>query len=76
MRRFKTLKEETLKESSEMNSGMIDELMAVKEWYLLWSANMDATSKSIKEVFTQELWDEFYMKEKKPCTKQQKRGDR
>eukprot|EP00957_Ditylum_brightwellii_P071480 5433153-Ditylum_brightwellii.AAC.1 len=31
MRRFKTLMKETLKESGEMNSGMIDELMAVKE---------------------------------------------
>eukprot|EP00957_Ditylum_brightwellii_P059778 4538114-Ditylum_brightwellii.AAC.1 len=59
MRRFKTLTKETLKESDEMNSGVIDELMVVKEWYLLWSANMDAISKSIEEVFTQALWDEI-----------------
>eukprot|EP00957_Ditylum_brightwellii_P040306 3050057-Ditylum_brightwellii.AAC.1 len=65
MRRLKTLTKETLKESGVMNSGMIDELMALKEWNLLWSANMDATSKSIEEVFTQELWDEFlYEREK------------
>eukprot|EP00957_Ditylum_brightwellii_P118162 9012396-Ditylum_brightwellii.AAC.1 len=65
MRRFETLTKETLKESGEMNSGMIDELMAVKEWYLLWSANMDATLKNIEEVFTQALWDEFlYEREK------------
>eukprot|EP00957_Ditylum_brightwellii_P139051 10598255-Ditylum_brightwellii.AAC.1 len=57
MRRFKTLRKETLKESGEMNSGMIDKLMAVKEWYLLWSTKMDATLKSIEEVFTQALWD-------------------
>eukprot|EP00957_Ditylum_brightwellii_P090434 6887387-Ditylum_brightwellii.AAC.1 len=39
--------------------------MALKEWYLLWSANMDVTSKSIKEVFTQALWDTFlYEREK------------
>eukprot|EP00957_Ditylum_brightwellii_P158944 12097625-Ditylum_brightwellii.AAC.1 len=31
MRGFKTLTKETLKESGIMNSGMIDELMAVKE---------------------------------------------
>eukprot|EP00957_Ditylum_brightwellii_P200601 15292614-Ditylum_brightwellii.AAC.1 len=31
MRRFKSLTKETLKESGEMNSEMIDELMAVKE---------------------------------------------
>eukprot|EP00957_Ditylum_brightwellii_P070388 5347645-Ditylum_brightwellii.AAC.1 len=59
MRRFKTLMKKTLKESGEMNSGMIDELIAVKEWYLLWSASMDATTKSMEEVFTQALWDEF-----------------
>eukprot|EP00957_Ditylum_brightwellii_P183721 13993766-Ditylum_brightwellii.AAC.1 len=35
MRSFKTLTKETLKESGAMNSGMIDKLMAVKEWYLL-----------------------------------------
>eukprot|EP00957_Ditylum_brightwellii_P016292 1225494-Ditylum_brightwellii.AAC.1 len=65
MRRFKTLTKETLKESDVMNSRMIDELIAVKEWYLLWSANLDATSKSIEEVFTQALWDEFlYEREK------------
>eukprot|EP00957_Ditylum_brightwellii_P207156 15351728-Ditylum_brightwellii.AAC.1 len=65
MRRFKTLTKETLKKSGVMNSGMIDKLMALKEWYLLWSANMDAKSKSIKEVFTQALWDEFlYEREK------------
>eukprot|EP00957_Ditylum_brightwellii_P151076 11504129-Ditylum_brightwellii.AAC.1 len=59
MRRFKTLTNNTLKESGVMNSGMIDKLMALKEQYLLWSANMDTISKSIKEVFTQALWDEF-----------------
>eukprot|EP00957_Ditylum_brightwellii_P006736 511617-Ditylum_brightwellii.AAC.2 len=65
MRRFKTLTKETLKECGVMNTGMIDELMVVKEWYPLWSTNMDATSKSIKEAFTQALWDEFlYEKEK------------
>eukprot|EP00957_Ditylum_brightwellii_P198399 15118887-Ditylum_brightwellii.AAC.1 len=31
MRRFKALTKETLKESGAMNSGMIDELMALKE---------------------------------------------
>eukprot|EP00957_Ditylum_brightwellii_P087605 6669221-Ditylum_brightwellii.AAC.1 len=46
----------SLKESDVMNTGMVDELLAVKEWYLLRPANMDATSKSIKEVFTQALW--------------------
>eukprot|EP00957_Ditylum_brightwellii_P183392 13969448-Ditylum_brightwellii.AAC.1 len=35
MKRFKTLTKETLKESGAMNSGMIDELMALNEWYLL-----------------------------------------
>eukprot|EP00957_Ditylum_brightwellii_P178234 13575227-Ditylum_brightwellii.AAC.1 len=65
MRRFKTLTNETLKESGVINSRMIDELIAVKEWYLLWFANMDATLKGIKEVFTQALWDEFlYEREK------------
>eukprot|EP00957_Ditylum_brightwellii_P060491 4592996-Ditylum_brightwellii.AAC.1 len=59
MRRFKTLTKETLKESGVINSGMIDELMALKECYLVWFANMDVTLKSIKEVFTQALWDEF-----------------
>eukprot|EP00957_Ditylum_brightwellii_P135353 10320494-Ditylum_brightwellii.AAC.1 len=52
MRTFKTLTNKTMKESGVMNSSMIDELMALKEWYLLWPTNMDATSKSIKEVFT------------------------
>ena len=69
MRRFKTLTKETLKESGKMNSGMIDELMAVKEWYLIWSANRDATSKSIKETFTQALWDEFLYKREKAMYK-------
>eukprot|EP00957_Ditylum_brightwellii_P039892 3020433-Ditylum_brightwellii.AAC.1 len=59
MRRFKTLTKETLKECGVINFGMIDELMVLNEWYLLQSANMDETSKSIKEVFTQALWDEF-----------------
>eukprot|EP00957_Ditylum_brightwellii_P142855 10885154-Ditylum_brightwellii.AAC.1 len=31
MRRFKTLTKETQKESDVINSGMIDELMALKE---------------------------------------------
>eukprot|EP00957_Ditylum_brightwellii_P063285 4803093-Ditylum_brightwellii.AAC.1 len=68
MRRLKILTKETQKESSVMNSGMIDELMALKDWYLLWSVNMDDTSKSIKEVFTQVLWDQFLLeKEKTKC---------
>eukprot|EP00957_Ditylum_brightwellii_P007013 530514-Ditylum_brightwellii.AAC.1 len=61
MKRFETLTMETLKESSVMNSGMIDELMALKEWYLQWSVNMDVTYGNIKEVFTQVLWDEFLL---------------
>eukprot|EP00957_Ditylum_brightwellii_P152851 11634252-Ditylum_brightwellii.AAC.2 len=55
MKRFKTLTKETLKVSGVMNSSMIDELMALKEWHLLWFATMDATLKSIKEVLTQAL---------------------
>eukprot|EP00957_Ditylum_brightwellii_P094429 7190399-Ditylum_brightwellii.AAC.1 len=55
MRRFKTLTKETPKESSVMSSGMIDELMSLKERYLLWPTNMDATSGIIEEVFTQAL---------------------
>eukprot|EP00957_Ditylum_brightwellii_P090033 6856834-Ditylum_brightwellii.AAC.1 len=70
MRRFKTLTKETLKGSGVMNSGMSDELMAVKEWYLLWSTNMDATSKSIKVVFTQALWDEFLYEREKAIYKE------
>eukprot|EP00957_Ditylum_brightwellii_P041437 3137910-Ditylum_brightwellii.AAC.1 len=66
MRRFKTLMKETLKETGVMNSGMIDELMALKEWYLLWSANVDAILKSIKEALTQTLWDEFLYEREKP----------
>eukprot|EP00957_Ditylum_brightwellii_P132148 10075414-Ditylum_brightwellii.AAC.1 len=69
MRGFKTLMKETLKESGVMNSGIIDELMALKEWYLLWSANMGATSKSIEEVFTQALWDELLYKREKAIYK-------
>eukprot|EP00957_Ditylum_brightwellii_P048820 3704048-Ditylum_brightwellii.AAC.1 len=65
MRRLKTLTKETLKESGVINFGIIDELLALKEWNLLWSANMDVILKSIKGVFTQELWDEFlYEREK------------
>eukprot|EP00957_Ditylum_brightwellii_P081124 6171046-Ditylum_brightwellii.AAC.1 len=65
MRRFKTLTTETLKESSVINFGKIDELMALKERYLIWYANMDARSKSIKEVFTQALCDKFLLETKK-----------
>eukprot|EP00957_Ditylum_brightwellii_P067700 5138808-Ditylum_brightwellii.AAC.1 len=39
--------------------------MALKEWYIFWSANMDAASKNIKEVFTQALWDEFLLEREK-----------
>eukprot|EP00957_Ditylum_brightwellii_P144196 10987370-Ditylum_brightwellii.AAC.1 len=67
MRRFKTLMKETLKESGTTNSGMIDELMALKGWYLYCSVNMDATSKSIEEVFTQ-VKEEEEAEEAKPPT--------
>eukprot|EP00957_Ditylum_brightwellii_P191756 14597998-Ditylum_brightwellii.AAC.1 len=39
--------------------------MAVKEWFILLSTNMDVVSKSIKEVFTQALLDEFLYKREK-----------
>eukprot|EP00957_Ditylum_brightwellii_P099621 7588123-Ditylum_brightwellii.AAC.1 len=61
MRRFKNLMKETPKESSLMNFSMIDELMAIKEWYPLWLVIMDATSGNIEEVFVQVLWDKFLL---------------
>eukprot|EP00957_Ditylum_brightwellii_P142677 10871220-Ditylum_brightwellii.AAC.1 len=69
MRQFKTLMKETLKESGVMNSGMIDELMTLKEWYLFRFANMDATSKSIKEVFTHSLLYKFLLEREKAIYK-------
>eukprot|EP00957_Ditylum_brightwellii_P066943 5080950-Ditylum_brightwellii.AAC.1 len=65
MRRFKTLTKEILKEGSGINSGMVEKFIALKEWYLLWSANMDALFVNIKEVSTQELWGEFMVEREK-----------
>eukprot|EP00957_Ditylum_brightwellii_P150487 11459210-Ditylum_brightwellii.AAC.1 len=65
MRRFKILTKETPKESGVMNPCMIDELMALKEWHQILSANMDAILKSIEEIFTQALWDEFLLEREK-----------
>eukprot|EP00957_Ditylum_brightwellii_P188676 14362864-Ditylum_brightwellii.AAC.1 len=33
--------------------------MALKEWYGEWTADMGTATEKIKEVFTEELWDEF-----------------
>ena len=41
---------------------MIDELMALKEWYLEWSASMESAAHEVEEIFTTELWDEFLSK--------------
>ena len=64
MRRFKTLTKETLKESGVMNSRMIDELMAVNEWYLSWSANMLQHRKASKKYSPKHYGISSYMKEK------------
>eukprot|EP00957_Ditylum_brightwellii_P089092 6784190-Ditylum_brightwellii.AAC.1 len=51
-----------LRESSTRTLGMIDGLMVLHEWYEEWTANMEAATKTIEEVFTEELWDEFLAK--------------
>ena len=40
LRRFKTISKQTLAENKNLNSGIIDELMALKERYLEYSTNM------------------------------------
>ena len=62
LRRFKTITEKTLEKNKNLNSGMIDELMALKEWYLEWSASMESAANEVEEIFTTELWDEFLLK--------------
>eukprot|EP00957_Ditylum_brightwellii_P115273 8790196-Ditylum_brightwellii.AAC.1 len=62
LRRMKTIQRETLRESENLTLGIIDELMALKEWYTEWSSSMIATSQTIEEVFTESLWDEFLAK--------------
>ena len=43
---------------------MIDKLMALKEWYLEWSASMESAAHEVEEIFTNELWDKFLLKRK------------
>eukprot|EP00957_Ditylum_brightwellii_P068460 5197806-Ditylum_brightwellii.AAC.1 len=56
---------ETLKEGHGMSFGMTGKIMILKDWYLLWSANVDPTSGNIKEVSIQTLWNEFLMEREK-----------
>ena len=61
LRRVITITRDTLKANSEMNAGMIDELMCFKEWYTVWRSTDVSKTVGITEVFTESEWDSFIM---------------
>eukprot|EP00957_Ditylum_brightwellii_P061513 4668338-Ditylum_brightwellii.AAC.2 len=67
LRRFKSIIRYTLKEAGGFTAGMIDEMMAVKEYYIFWSAEVgeslekEIKFKSFAETFTEEHWDDFLL---------------
>eukprot|EP00957_Ditylum_brightwellii_P005412 412683-Ditylum_brightwellii.AAC.2 len=76
MRRFKNLTKETLKESGGMNSGLLDKLRALKEWYLfgqpVWMLHLIVLKKfSPMYCGMSPCW-----KERKPNTRTQKKSER
>eukprot|EP00957_Ditylum_brightwellii_P083729 6363960-Ditylum_brightwellii.AAC.1 len=62
LRHMKTIQCETLRESKNSTLGIINKLMALREWYTEWLSSMIATNQTIEEVFTEALWDEFLAK--------------
>eukprot|EP00957_Ditylum_brightwellii_P064788 4916181-Ditylum_brightwellii.AAC.1 len=59
LQRMKKNQQEMLKESIKLTLDMLDELMALKEWYGEWTTDMGTATEMIKEVFAKELCDEF-----------------
>ena len=60
MRRFLTLTKQTLLEAGGFSAGMVDEMMMVRRWYVIWHKDSQgAIGDAIEEVFTIEMWEEF-----------------
>ena len=81
LRRFKSITKEMLKEADGFTAGMIGEMMAMKEYYLLWSADVGESLEkqtryeSFAETFTAEQWDEFLMERYQDERKAEKKAE-
>jgi len=58
MRRVLLLKSESLEKTS-ISPVLIDELMLLKEWYTDWKRTEEAELKSVSDVLTIKVWEDF-----------------
>ena len=62
LRRLITTKKETLEANSDLSSGIIDEIMALKEWYIQWKNSAESEITSVEQAFTVPVWENFILR--------------